>query len=956
VRGELRLAGHAVPIGGRALEIVEVLVQSGGQLVTKRDLMHRIWPGATVEENTLHVHMTAIRKALGPDRGMLKTASGRGYRMLGTWTPRPDHRAAGPAAAEPVPAAAQPRPTNLPATTSNLIGRGTAVEQVGDLLLAYRTVSLVGPGGIGKTKLALEVARTLLPAFQGDIWFVELASLSDPQLVPSTVAGVLGLHLGGDTISAEIVARAIGARKLLLVIDNCEHVIDAAATLVDRIIGQCSRTTVLATSREVLRLHGERVYHVSPLDVPPPASRDPDILLQHSAVQLFIARARASGTGLLPDRDDLPAIAAICRHLDGIPLAIEFAAARAAALGIPQVVSHLDNRFGMLTDGLRTALPRHQTLRATLDWSYELLPEVEQQLLRYLAIFPAGFSLAAAMAVVGETDAAALTTANAISNLISKSLVALDGAASVSRWRLLETTRGYALQKLHAAGEWPAQARRHAEYLRDVMRKAEAEWETRSTAEWHDLYAPRIDDVRAALDWAFSPDGDATIGVALTTSAVPLFCELWLLEECRVRAERALAALEQTNADDDRQRMRLTAAVASSQAYTLASARDTRSAWDATLRIGAALSDTEYQLRALWGLWGTHINRGEFREGLAVAKQFSSLAETASDANDRLVGDRLTGAALHFLGDQRGARAHIERMLAGYVTPTRRSPALRFQSDQRVTAHMYLVRILWLQGYPDQALAMAEADVQDALRAGHPQSLCNSLAGAACPIALQAGNLTAAERYIAMLLDQTERQVLEIWHAHAVCFEGKLLIMRGDIRTGLQRLQSGTAQLVQSNFGQYASALFGTLAEGFAAAGQVARAQDVIGDAIAQAECSDGHWYLPELLRIRAAISLRMGGAVAAETDLGRAIDLARAQTALSWELRPATDLARLWRHQGRLNAARTLLSDVHGRFVEGHATADLRAAKDLLHALEAGQPEGSPHGRADAVLERHCR
>jgi hypothetical protein len=469
------------------------------------------------------------------------------------------------------------------------------------------------------------------------------------------------------------------------------------------------------------------------------------------------------------------------------------------------------------------------------------------------------------------------------------------------------------------------------------MRKAEEEWETRSTLEWRDIYAPQIDDVRAALDWAFSPEGDAMIGVELTTAAVLLFCELWLLEECRVRAERALVALEQVNADDDRRRMQLYAAVASSQAYTLVSARDTRAAWDAALKISDALCDTEYQLRALWGIWGTHVNRGEFKEGLAVAKRFSSLAEIASDANDRLVGDRLTGAALHFLGDQRGAREHVERMLAAYVKPIRRSHALRFQSDQRVTAHMYLARILWLQGFPDQALAIAEADVQDAQRTRHPQSLCNSLAGAACPIALRTGNLAAAQRYTAMLLDQTERQVLEIWHAHAVCFEGELLIRGGDVRTGLQRLQSGTEQLVHSNFWQYSSALSAALAEGFAAAGQFSRAQDVIVDAIAQAERRDAGWYLPELLRIRAAISLRADGSdgvVAAETYLGHSIDLARVQTALSWELRAATDLARLWRDRGRISAARTLLSDVHGRFMEGHGTADLRATKDLLQTL----------------------
>ncbi len=937
VRRELRLRGRYVPIGVRAFEIVEVLIQSAGELVTKQELMHRIWPGAIVGENTLQVHISSVRKALGPDRGMLKTASGRGYRMLGHWQIRRERIATEPVASGAVRIAAQPFLTNLPATGFNLIGRTTTVQQVRDLVSEYRTVTLVGPGGIGKTKLALEIARSLFPTFEGDMWLVELASLSDPHLVPSAVAGVLGLQLGGDEISPDSVARAIGPKKLLLVLDNCEHLIDAAARLVETIVRQCPHAQVLATSREVLRIEGERVYRVAPLDVPPEHSQEPGSVLGHSAVQLFIARTGALGTVLSPDGEDLSAIAAICRHLDGIPLAIEFAASRAATLGIQQVVSRLSDRFGMLTGGRRTALPRQQTLRATLDWSYELLPAAEQRLLRCLAIFPGGFSLAAATAVMGDAGSGALPIADGISNLVSKSLVTLDGSSSDCRWRLLETIRAYAAAKLAETGESEQVARAHACYVRDLFTGAEAEWNERATVEWRDIYAPEIDDVRAALDWAFSPAGDAMIGVALTTAAVPLFCELWLLEECRVRAERALVALEQANADDDCRTMRLYAAVASSQAYTLVSARDTRRAWGATLRIGDALGDTEYQLRALWGIWGTHVNRGEFKEGLAVAKRFSCLAETASDANDRLVGDRLTGAALHFLGDQQGAREHVERMLAAYVTPIRRSHTLRFQSDQRVTAHMYLARILWLQGFPDQALNIAEADVEDAQRTRHPQSLCNSLAGAACPIALQTGNLAAAQRYITMLLDQTERQVLEIWHAHAVCFEGELLVRSGDARMGLQRLQSGTEQLVQSNFKQYASALSGALAKGFAAAGQVSRAQDVIVDAIAQAERSDGRWYLPELLRIRAAISLRMDGldgAIAAEKYFSRSIALARTQTALSWELRAATDLARLWRDRGCISAARTLLSDVHGRFAEGHGTADLTAAKDLLQAL----------------------
>jgi non-specific serine/threonine protein kinase len=461
---EFQLRGVPVPIGGRAFDVMEVLVQSAGELVTKDELMGRVWPGAIVEENTLQVHISAVRKALGPDRRMLKTASGRGYRLLGPWTIRQGHTSADPVDLESAPG---PFQTNVPAAASALIGRSAAAQHLQDLLCAHRAVTLTGPGGIGKTVLALEVARSLFPTFQGDVWLVDLVSLSDPGLVPSTVAAAARLRLGGDEMSPKAVARVIKGKKLLLVLDNCEHVIDAAAELAETIVHMCSRTSILATSREVLRIEGEYVYRVPPLDVPPEHQEEPDNILGHSAVQLFITQTTASNSDFSPHQEDLPAIAAICRRLDGIPLAIEFAAARAATLGLRQVASRLDDRFALLTGARRVVLPRHQTLRATFDWSYELLTESERRSLRHLAIFPAGFTHEAATAVLGGTGIDPSAVLEGIANLVSKSLVALD--PSTGRWRLLETTRAYAIEKLSESGETEQATRRHAEFLRDLI-------------------------------------------------------------------------------------------------------------------------------------------------------------------------------------------------------------------------------------------------------------------------------------------------------------------------------------------------------------------------------------------------------------------------------------------------------------------------------------------------------
>ena len=463
-RRELLSNGVPVPIGSRAFEIIEMLVRSANELVTKDDLMDRVWPGAMVGENALHVHISAIRKALGQDRTMLKTASGRGYRLLGNWTPGQPDPAGAPIASLPMSEPEPPSTRDFPLVIGRLIGRGAALRHVRDLVSAYRVVTLTGPGGIGKTVLAIQAARGLLANFGGGGWFVELGSLADPDLVPLAVAKTLGPRLSG-AISAEAVARAVGSKRLLVVLDNCEHVIEAAANLVEQFTRMCPRVTLLVTSREVLRIDGEAVYRVPPLDVPAlgvpaldvpvldvpvldvavldasahdvPAidvfTRDvptidvpargvpaldvpahdvaalgvptfgvaslgreaPDRVRGYSAVELFIARLNALDEGRTPRAEELASVAAICCHLDGIPLAIEFAAARAATLGIEPVARGLRDRFALLKTARRTALPRHRTLRATLDWSYELLPDAERRLLQRLAIFAGSFSLEA---------------------------------------------------------------------------------------------------------------------------------------------------------------------------------------------------------------------------------------------------------------------------------------------------------------------------------------------------------------------------------------------------------------------------------------------------------------------------------------------------------------------------------------------------------------------------------
>jgi predicted ATPase/DNA-binding winged helix-turn-helix (wHTH) protein len=522
LRRELRSRGAVVPLGSRAFDILEVLVQSNGEVVNKYDVMKRVWPKEEADDGKLRVHVSAIRKALGADNTLLKTISARGYCLLGTWTMREPSRLGNPLNLNPGKAFR----TNLPAAVLALIGRDAVKQQLLDILSGYRVVTLTGPGGIGKTALGLDLARNVFPAFGGDCWFAEFASVLDPNLVPSKLAAIIGLKIGAEQISAEAVARAIAGERLLLLLDNCEHIIDVAATLVETIVRMCPHVSIISTSREVLRVEGEYVHRVAPLDVPPLPPEGPGDVQHYSAVQLFIARTAALDSGFSIRPEQFSAIAAICRRLDGIPLAIEFAAAHAVTFGLEELATRLQDRFTVMTAGRRTALARHQTLRATFDWSYGLLSELEKTLFRRLGVFLGGFTLTGANAVMKEIGVSEADIFQAVANLVAKSLVAFE--APSGRWSLLETMRVFARHKLAEHREREMVARYHAEFFRDLVVPSVSVARLLPT-EALALYASEIDNVRAAIEWSFSSNGAAEIGVALTAGYGPVWLDLSLL-------------------------------------------------------------------------------------------------------------------------------------------------------------------------------------------------------------------------------------------------------------------------------------------------------------------------------------------------------------------------------------------------------------------------------------------
>jgi len=931
-RRELLADGGPIKLGGRAFDLLMALVEASGTVVSKDELMRRVWAGRIVEENTLQGAISALRKAFGEDRALIRTVAGRGYQFTGEIRSRSagDSESEVPGAA---PAAAEPprRPIDLPEPVSDLIGREAELSEVMDLVKTQRLVTLIGEGGIGKTRLGLEVARHLLSEFPDGVRVAELAPLSDPELVPITVATALGLEFSEGTISAESVANALGSKKLMLVLDNCEHVIDAAAGMAGALLRVNSAARVLATSREPLRTEGECYYRVPSLAVPEEGTEDTEQLLRHGAVRLFVARARAADPHFSPDSRIAAEVAEICRRLDGIPLAIELAAARGGVLGIPEIAARLDDRFRLLTGGHRTALPRHQTLRATLDWSYELLPEPERVMLRRLAIFAGGFTLTAASAVAAGAEFAAPDVVDGVANLVVKSLVAADVGGAIARYRLLETTRAYALEKLAESGEIERIARRHAECYRDWL--AAVVLDKTVTDDWRAAYASEIDNLRAALAWAFAPGGDAAIGIAVATASAPVWLGMSLLTECHNWTGKAVASLDPSGRGT-RHEMQLQAALGFSLMFTKGMISETHAALTRAVELAENLDDPDYQLRSLFGLCAFRIRLADYRGALELARQCEAVADRVSDPGARPTADWTLGVSLFYAGNLAGAQTHLLRVRDGHRSASRRAEAVRFGFDRRIHALGILGMIRWLQGFPDRAIQASRSAIDEAPTLEHPVSLCIAT-WTGSVLSLWVGDLAAAERLTAILLDHTEKHSLDSFHPFGLGFAGELSATRGNFVVGVRLLRACLDGLRETLHRTFYVVFLGGLAKALAAIGNVEEGLITIDEALGRAEHNGEAWYMPELLRIKGEVLLqRKPNAIDAEDHFLRSLAWARRQGALSWELRSATSLARLWRDQARTKEAHELLAPVYHRFTEGFDTVDVKAAKALVESL----------------------
>ena len=909
--------GRKIDLGARAFGVQWTLLEADGKLVSKDELIDKVWAGVVVEENNLQAQMSAIRRALGPDRAMISTEFGRGYRLS---TAGHASASLGGVSAEPI------APPDLPYPVTALLGRASELDDVERLIAESRLVTIAGPGGIGKTRLAIEVGRRLRAVFADGVYLAEMAKIAESDLVwPAIETSLPAPSPGAGPIGR--VHATLRDKHLLLIIDNCEHLAEPIAEAVEAVLQSARNLHILVTAQEPLGAEGEHVYRLSPLAVPPADIQSAEAAIAHGAVQLFVERASASvpqfdfGDAVVGD------VSAICRRLDGMPLALELAAARVPTLGIQGVLAGLIDRFQLLTAGRRTGLPRHRTLRATVDWSHNLLDDEERSLFRRLAVFAAEFTADAARYVGAPEHDEPWQAIDLLSNLVAKSLLQSDLSGSVPRYRFLETIRFYALEKLADSGEVTPTAKRHAEFFARAAKQAAVDWKQLPTGDWRRTYQADIDDIRGALDWAFSPDGDEQTGVDILAHSTPFWVELSLHDECQRRLTLILRGGAIAPAIQPAQEMALQASLGTSLTWAKGPVAETRTAWTRALDLAHGISDSETRLQAHYGLWLYALRSGRYTESLAHATQMMDLARDTEDREALAAGQRIAGVSQHFLGRHAEARLLIETALRWYEHD-RTAQAFRFGLDQHVAGLAFLARILWVQGLSGDAMETASAAVEKARALDHACTLCCALAEGWCMVYTLNGDDEVVGQAAATLIVTASKHGLGFWKAYGDIYRLWVAARQSTEAVPSDRLDTVIAVVNDIHFDVGYSTLLADLLLASRQAGRDAPILSMLAAELVTKTKEDTHWAAPELLRVGA--KLASAGEPTSQRQLATALSLARRQGAPAWELKIAIDLAGALIKDDRLPEARAVLDPVLSAFPDGSRSTYWHVAQSM--------------------------
>jgi predicted ATPase/DNA-binding winged helix-turn-helix (wHTH) protein len=927
----LRRDGQALPLGDRALDILIHLADRPGEVIAKQELIDRVWSDVTVEEGSLRVHVAAIRKALADGQfgnRYIANIKGRGYSFVGTVVPL-----GGGTESRNAKFRHQGR---LPVRPIMMVGRETLVSEVSDKLRDERFVTLLGPGGIGKTTIALAVGRAVAEEFGGEVHFVDLESLTDPRQVAGAVATSLGLALKSKDPGSELVD-LVRSQKLLIILDSCEPVIETVALLAELLYQETEQVYLLATSRELLKVEGEHCCRVLPLDFPPDGSEQTaNAVLRYPAVQLFVRRVAARAGSVVLTDEEAPFVAEMCRKLDGMPLAIELAAGQVAALGLKNTVARLVSRLELLRLSHRTAVPRHRTLKATLDWSYNLLSDGERIVLRRIAPFVGHFTLEGARYVAGELGVGTGEICDAIAGLVEKSLIATRIDETQAQYRLLYTTRAYALEKLEEHAEIEVVFRRYAEYVAEYLESQKEVLSALPGAERVSAYSDQLSNVRAALEWSFGPHGDDETATRLAAASAQVLLELSLLIECQVWAERAMARLGNPYRNS-RRAMEISASLSLALMHTEGNDQRVQTAFASALEIAIDQGDLAYELRILSGLFMYSHWIMDIRGATNIAVRSKKLALKTGDPDNMALAEAMLAASDHLLGNHLAAQLHCESGLRYLASGP------RFRTEQYLFHYtsfllVGMARSLLYRGLLDQSLDYAKRAREEGEKSGHPATFCRSLA-LVLPVFLTMADLRQSDQYIGELSNLSAAHSLIPYSAIATGLRGQWLLLQNNRIDGIQLLKRALEELHAQRHEMLNMDFTCDLAAALVDLGEHEQALTLTVNAIGQQQRAGKFLHMPALSRMKGIIlaSRSDDDYFEAEESLLSAIDWAKRQSATLFELKAATDLAELLLKQYRMPEAYKHLSAALDRTPAGMVFPDHTRALQILSQLQSG-------------------
>jgi predicted ATPase/DNA-binding winged helix-turn-helix (wHTH) protein len=854
---------RAVKLGSRALDILHLLVIRAGQEVSKNELIEFAWPNVFVDDSNLKVHISSLRRALEdtiPQATYIATVAGRGYKFVGQVQTEYVETVS-------VEGDEQLIVSSLPAPTS-LIGRQSDLEGVARALDFTRFVTLVGPGGVGKTSLAIAVAHARQEKFADGVYFVDFSATDDSAFVPHLLAIALGVRGNSGDVTLTTVEH-LRNKRLLIVLDNCEHVLHAVAALAAQLVQAKISTSLLATSREPLGISGENVQRIEPLAFPQlRQTKDASEAAAYSAIELFRLRALETAEYRLAD-DDIYAVARICEALDGLPLAIEIVAAKLAQFSAAELLDSISRHFSEFRNETDGAHLRHRTLSATLDWSYQLLSTQEAAIFRLLSVFTGSFEWTDVTGMARLLNFDPYQTTMALGALVSKSLLSAEIDGEQLRYRLLESTRGYASEKLLQDPIAQDAYGRQAQITLSIFEKAEAEFASVDNRVWRARYEARAGDLRKALDWCFSDNGNASLGVDLAVSAIRLWNEQSSIFEQLTQVQRALKHCPSTPAALS-QKVMLAAARAWSM--TLAQERDSDidEAWKDAESIAGLSGHVDRLLAAMLGRAAFLTRTGRNEQAVRLLDEFDQIATRAGDLAATFDGARMRALAELHLGHLLEVQVKLEGLANELAQGVPASRITRYQEERYVTINITLALSTWLTGRPERALKLAEEVV---VKTGQTSQLVGqslSLGFVAMPLALWSGHIDTLERYSKILGGILDREKVSLWwpvhrfYASVIGFEREGVKHLDGIRLAVDELLRDG---LRARYPMYLAVLASALVED----SELSEADSAVEKALTLQRQSKEDWCQPELLRVKARIRTALGELDEANAILVRA-------------------------------------------------------------------------------------